>query len=435
MRAIARYGVRSLPGDEKEIIAAFRRGEAVDGPAIAGYENRFAEYHGMEYACSASFGRMACYYLLRALELPAGSEIIFPALTFWVVPEIARRAGFKPVFVDVDPQTFNINPALIDAAITENTRAIVPTHIYGQPCEMTEIMRLAEKHDLAVIEDCAQAVGATYRGRKVGTFGAASFFSFQMLKGINTYGGGMTLTNDARLATRVRAQAEAEPPQSTGDLIKRFVVGLGARSLVSPKGFVWWGVPIGSAVSLLGDFDFSKYFWERIRPLENFPRTYRQRFSNVQAILGLRALAKLDQFNARSRAHAEVYTRGLADCRAIETPRVIPDAEHVFYQYCLYVSDPGRAKRRAIRRAVDLETTHVDVCSILPLFEDFAANCPGAENTLRALQLPVYSRLRDSDVERVLNVMRRTTSDLAPLKSKSAQQEFMIGDKSHAGVS
>ena len=435
MRAIARYGVRSLPGDEKEIIAAFRRGEAVDGPAIAEYENRFAEYHGMEYACSASFGRMACYYLLRALELPAGSEIIFPALTFWVVPEIARRAGFKPVFVDVDPQTFNINPALIDAAITENTRAIVPTHIYGQPCEMTEIMRLAEKHDLAVIEDCAQAVGATYRGRKVGTFGAASFFSFQMLKGINTYGGGMTLTNDAQLATRVRAQAEAEPPQSTGDLIKRFVVGLGARSLVSPKGFVWWGFPIGSTVSFLGDFDFSKYFWERIRPLEKFPRIYRQRFSNVQAILGLRALAKLDQFNARSRAHAEVYTRGLADCRAIETPRVIPDAEHVFYQYCLYVSDPGRAKRRAIRRAVDLETTHVDVCSILPLFEDFAANCPGAENTLSALQLPVYSRLRDSDVERVLNVLRAATSDLAPLKSKSAHQEFTIGDKSHAGVS
>jgi len=435
MRAIARYGVRSLPGDEKEIIAAFRRGEAVDGPAIAEYENRFAEYHRMEYACSASFGRMACYYLLCALELPAGSEIIFPALTFWVVPEIARRAGLKPVFVDVDPQTFNINPALIDAAITENTRAIVPTHIYGQPCEMTEIMRLAEKHDLAVIEDCAQAVGATYRGRKVGTFGAASFFSFQMLKGINTYGGGMTLTNDAQLATRVRAQAESEPPQSTGDLIKRFVVGLGARSLVSPKGFVWWGFPIGAAVSLLGDFDFSKYFWERIRPLEKFPRIYRQRFSNAQAILGLRALAKLDQFNARSRAHAEVYTRGLADCRAIETPRVIPDAEHVFYQYCLYVSDPGRAKRRAIRRAVDLETTHVDVCSILPLFEDFAANCPGAEDTLSALQLPVYSRLRGSDVERVLNVLRTATSDLAPLKSKSAQKEFMIGDKSHAGVS
>src|ERR1700704_4858328 len=120
MRTIARYGVRSVPGDEKEIVAAFRRGEAVAGPAVAEYEGRFSEYHGTNHAVTASFGRMACYYILRALELPAGSEIIFPALTFWVVPEIARRAGLKPVFVDVDPTTFNIDPTRIAAAINEN---------------------------------------------------------------------------------------------------------------------------------------------------------------------------------------------------------------------------------------------------------------------------------------------------------------------------
>src|SRR5713101_7645506 len=119
IRAIARYGVRSVPGDEKEIIAAFQRGEAVDGPAIAEYENRFAAYHGMQHAITASFGRMAFYYILRALDLPAGSEIIFPALTFWVVPEIARRAGLTPVFVDVDPTTFNLDPSKVEAAITE----------------------------------------------------------------------------------------------------------------------------------------------------------------------------------------------------------------------------------------------------------------------------------------------------------------------------
>src|SRR5216684_7962173 len=118
MRTIARYGVRSVPGDEKEIVAAFRRCEAVQGAAIAEYEGRFAQYHGQDHAITASFGRMAFYYILRALDLPAGSEIIFPALTFWVVPEIARRAGLKPVFVDVDPATFNIDPASIEHLIT-----------------------------------------------------------------------------------------------------------------------------------------------------------------------------------------------------------------------------------------------------------------------------------------------------------------------------
>src|SRR5438132_14371849 len=184
MRAIARYGVRSIPGDEKEIVAAFRRGEAVEGPAIKAFEKQFAKYHRMDHAIAASFGRTAFYYILKALDLPPHSEIIFPALTLWVVPEIARRAGLRPVFVDVDARTFNLDPARIEAAITERTRAIVPTHLYGQPCRMSEIMRVAETHNLIVVEDCAQAAGARYRGSRVGTFGDAAFFSFQMLKGI-----------------------------------------------------------------------------------------------------------------------------------------------------------------------------------------------------------------------------------------------------------
>ena len=416
MRAIARYGVRTIPGDEKAIIRAFRRGEAVEGPAIKQFENRYAQFHAREHAVSASFGRMAFYYLLKAFELPPASEIIFPALTFWVVPEMARRAGLRPVFVDVDAQTFNIDPAHIEAAITERTRAIVPTHLYGQPCDMSAIMRIAERHNVIVIEDCAQAAGARYRGRRVGTFGQAAFFSFQMLKGINTYGGGMAVTDDETIAARVRAQAEAEPRQTTAELIKRFSTGIAARSLVSPKGFAWWGFPLGAALSFVSDADLSKYFWESIRPLENFPRSYRRRFSNVQAILGLRALDKLDDFNERSQSHADVYTNGLANCAAVETPRVIDEAEHVYYQYCVYVSDPRVAKRRAIRRGVDFETTHVDVCPTLPLFKDFGTSCPGAAKTAEALQLPVYSRLRTSDVERVLRVVKEVANDLAPLE-------------------
>jgi dTDP-4-amino-4,6-dideoxygalactose transaminase len=128
-RTIARYGVRSAPGDEKIVSAAFRRGEAVSGPAIEEFEKEFAKFHRMEYATATSFGRMAFHYILRALNLPPGSEIIFPALTFWVVPEIARRNGLRPVFVDVDPATFNIDPAKVEAALTERTRAIVPTHL------------------------------------------------------------------------------------------------------------------------------------------------------------------------------------------------------------------------------------------------------------------------------------------------------------------
>jgi len=411
-RTIARYGVRSAPGDEQVVVAAFRRGESVSGPAIEDFEKEFAKFHRREYATATSFGRMAFHYILRALNLPAGSEVIFPALTFWVVPEIARRNGLRPVFVDVDPLTFNLDPAKVEAAVTERTRAVVPTHLYGLPCAMNEVMKIAEKYDLIVIEDCAQAVGAKYRGRRVGTFGTASFFSFQLLKGINTYGGGMALTNDVALSRSIRAQALKEPPQSLRDLARRFATGYAARVAVSPKAFTFWGYPLQATVSLLGHHDLSRFVWEKIRPLERFPRTYHQRYSNVQALLGLRGLANLDRHNERCREHAAQYNRGLIDCRNMQTPRVPADVEHVFYQYCVYTSDASLLSQWAIRRGVDIETTHVDVCSKLELFKEFRAECPGAEATEKALQLPVYSRLRDSDIERVLRVVREASSSL-----------------------
>jgi len=426
LRTIPRYGVRSVPGDEKEIVAAFRRGEAVEGPALQQFEEKFANYHYMDQAIATSFGRMAFYYILRAFDFPADSEIIFPAVTFWAVPEMARQAGYRPVFVDVDPLTFNIDPKLIEAAITDRTRAIVPTHLYGQPCDMSEILAIAEKKELVVIEDCAQAAGARYRGRLVGTFGHASFFSFQMLKGLNTYGGGMVMTNDAKVSSSVRDQTNAEPLQTAGDLVRRFAGGLISRVGINPKGFSFWGFPIQAAVSLFGHYDLSKYIWEKIRPLSPFPRAYRQRYSNAQAILGIRALAKLDHFNSRSRAHATSYSDGLSDCRSIQVPVRDEAREHVYYQYCIYISDAARASRRAIRKGVDFETTHVDVCSSLPLFREFAADCPGAERTAHALQLPVYSRLRDSDVERVLGVVREVTRDLPPIVETAGRSDFVL---------
>jgi perosamine synthetase len=417
-RTVARYGVRSSPGDEKVVISAFRRGEAISGPAIEEFENKFAAFHGMKYASATSFGRMAFHYILQALDFPTGSEIIFPALTFWVVPEIARRAGLRPVFVDVDPATFNIDSSKVEAAITERTRAIVPTHLYGQPCAMSEIVNIAEKYDLVVIEDCAQAVGARYRRKRVGTFGTASFFSFQLLKGINTYGGGMVLTDDLVLSRKVRDQIFNEPPQSAPDLAKRFATGYIARVSVAPNVFTLWGFPLQAAMSLFGHYDFSKYIWEKIRPLEMYPRTYHQKYSNVQALLGLRGLADLDRHNGRCREHAAHYARGLIDCRNIRRPWVPTDVEHAYYQYSVYTSEPALLSRRAIRRGVDIETTHVDVCSNLELFREFHADCPGAEATERALQLPVYSRLRLSDIDRVLRVVREASKDLPSVESE-----------------
>src|SRR5437763_8520776 len=157
LTAISRYGARVLPDTEEIIARTKARGEFVQGPLIAEFERAFERRAGSGHAVAASYGRMAFYYILKALELPSGSEIVLPALTFWVVPELARVAGLKVVFADVDPATFTMDPAAFERAITPATRAVVPTHLYGLPCDMDRIAAIARRHEIRVIEDCAHA--------------------------------------------------------------------------------------------------------------------------------------------------------------------------------------------------------------------------------------------------------------------------------------
>src|SRR6516162_7843279 len=205
LTAISRYGARVLPNTEELGAGCKARGEFIQGPQIAEFEAAFAARHGLgpAHAITAAYGRIAFYYMLKALELPPGSEIIFPSLTFWVVPELARVAGLTVVFADVDPRTFNIDPASVERLITGKTRVIVPTHLYGLPCDMDRLLAIAARHNLTVIEDCAHSLGATYKGKAVGTFGSGALFSFQTLKPLNCYGGGLALVRDIGLAAKV----------------------------------------------------------------------------------------------------------------------------------------------------------------------------------------------------------------------------------------
>ena len=185
LTAISRYGARVLPDTEAIVERTKARGEYIQGPDVAEFERAFARRAGGGHAIAASYGRMAFYYILKALDLPPGSEIILPALTFWVIPDLARVAGLKVVFADVDPATFTLDPGALERAITPATRAVVPTHLYGLPCDMSAILKIAARHSLNVIEDCAHALGATVGGQTVGALGDAGFFSFQTLKPLN----------------------------------------------------------------------------------------------------------------------------------------------------------------------------------------------------------------------------------------------------------
>ena len=400
LTAISRYGARVTPDTEDIIRKCRRAGTLVEGPAIAAFEQAFATRTGVPCAFTTSFGRMAFLYLLRALDFPKGSEIIFPALTFWVIPEMARVAGSTPVFVDVDPRTFTLDPTLCERAITDRTRAIVPTHTYGLPCDMDRIEDIAERHGLVVIEDCAHALGATYRGRQVGTFGQAAFFSFQTLKPLNTCGGGMAVTTDTALGARAAALAAHEPWPSEQRVLHRLELAKAQRLFMRPGIFTWTGFPILWTSSWLQKKP-DVFLWEKIRPLDPLPDSYTERYSNVQAAIGLAALPSVDEWTKRTVQNAARVTTALERSSSLEPPVVPPDRTHVYYQYAVYSSSRDELVWRAIRRGLDVETLHVDVCTRLPLFgEDRPA--PGAERAAATVQVPVYPSLSDDQVDAVI---------------------------------
>ncbi len=415
LSAISRYGARVLPATEDIVAGCKARGELIQGPQISQFEAAFARRAGMEpaHAVGASYGRMAFYYILKALDLPEGSEIVLPALTFWVVPALARVAGLKVVFADVDPATFTLDPASFERAITPATRAVVPTHLYGLPCDMEAILEIAARHHVLVIEDCAHALGATYDGRPVGTLGDAGFFSFQTLKPLNCYGGGLALVRDAQVAARVRALAEREPWPDEKRVTNRLLVGRLQRIFIKPWVFTISAFPILWVSSLIGA-NPDVYLWENIRSLDPLPDVYTERFPNAQAAIGLAALEALDGWTELTRRHAHVMDDALGKLPGITIPLVPSRRTHVYYQYCVYGPQRDELVVRCVRRGIDIETLHVDVCSDLELFAGSTVEPPGAPGARRAagaMQIPVYSTLTDTQAARVARVVRNVLAE------------------------
>lgn len=396
MAAIARFGTRVVPELQQIVHECRERRQLVEGPHIEAFEQAFRRVLGEGHVrtCSTEYGRIALYFILEAMDFPAGSEIIVPALTFWVVPEIARVAGLKPVFADIDPATFNLCPKAVERAITPNTRAVLPTHLYGMACDMDPILELAQRHHLKVIEDCAHALGAMYKGRMVGTLGDASFFSFQAFKPLNTYGGGLAWMRDADLARRVGEFADDERWPSEKRVAGILSTGKWQHTFIRPKVFTYSLFPVWYAASWVNARP-EKRLWESVRSLDPLPEHYRGRFTNVQAAMGLAGLKRLPEFIERTRRHARMLNELLGDTPGITIPQVPQDRTHGYYQYCVYVPDSDAIVKRCIRRGVDVAPMHVDVCTNMKLFGWTGPAMPGAERAATALQVPVYESLAE----------------------------------------
>lgn len=306
---IARQEAAHAAEYEANILDALRSGAYVGGPWVERFEREFAEKVGAKHCVSCSNGTTALLLALRALNIGAGDEVITVSWTFFATAEAVAAVGAAPVFVDVDPNTYCMDAGRIEAAITEKTRAILPVHFYGHAADMDAICAIAKKHGLFVVEDCAQAMGTTYKGRRVGTFGDVGCVSFFPTKNLGAAGdAGCVITNSDRVASALRAFKVHGSGQSGYETLR---AQYEARGEAFPE-----NMPRGT----------SKYY--------NYLIGYNSRMDALQAALLCAKLKHIDEFVALRRANAAAYNEALRGTAYI-TPYIAPECGHSYYLYVL----------------------------------------------------------------------------------------------------
>lgn len=329
----------------------------INGPAVGAFECEMAGYLDSPHAVACANGTDALHIALRALDIGPGDEVITTPFTFIATTGAVELNGATPVFVDIDLASYNIDVAAIEAAITPRTKALLPVHLFGNPANMDAIMAIADKHKLAVVEDCAQATGATWRGQKVGTIGHIGCFSFFPSKNLGCFGdGGLVVTRDEQLAQRMRQIA------SHGSRVRYHNDILGFNS----------------------------------------------RLDTIQAAILRVKLPHLDNWNTGRRGAAQRYTRGLADSGVV-TPVETEHGVHVFHQYTL------RHPRRDDIKA-HLEKAGISSMIYYPIplhLQELHAHLPYKKGQFpntelaaeQVLSLPMYPELTDAQTTRITDAV------------------------------
>lgn len=343
---------------EKEVVDVLRSGSYILGKHNKELEADMAKYIGTTHSIALNSGTDALHLALRALDIGEGDEVITVAFTFVATTEAIGIVGAKPVFVDIDSTTFNIDPEKIEKAITPKTKAIIPVHLYGQPCDMDVIMEIAEKHDLYVIEDCCQAIGAKFKGKMVGSFGDAGCFSFFPTKNLGAMGdGGLLTTNSQLLNDRIIAL------RNHGGAVRYYHDEIGVNS----------------------------------------------RLDEVQAAVLRVKFKHIEEWNKKRRENAYRYNDLFKDCADVQTPRELDDTYCVYHQYTVKIPNRDEVHKMLQEAGIGamlyypvplhLQKVHENLGIIegsLPVTE---------ENTKLVVSLPMFPELTKEEQKTVADTL------------------------------
>lgn len=379
----------------------------IRGSAIEEYEDAFARTIGVRYGFSFSSARAGFYGLLRVLGVGPGDEVLLQVPTHIVVANSIRYTGGRPVFVDCTPDTYNIDLQEAERKITSRTKVLLIQHTFGIPADMDAAQSLARRHGLVLIEDCVHALGARYNGKMAGSLGKAAFFSTEETKTISTTMGGMVVTDDPNLAAKMRI-FQAGCPWPSPWLIERYILKLVLYHILTEPYLHRY---------TRGLYELLGRRHPLPRPTNNDellglrPAPYEQRLSNIQAVLALRQLRRLEDNLSHRRAIANIYNDQLARL-GFRLPKPLENTAPAFVRFPVWVEDRARAVK-ATASYVVMGTWFTSVLeeAVSPAHGDYAGSCPHAEAAARHLiNLPTHPRVNASDAMNIVSALSSVRS-------------------------
>lgn len=406
---VPRRCVNLPPGSLRTLISCVVGNKVEEGSALEEFYQGFGKWLGSPYVFGAASGRSAFQLALEASGLEKGAEIIFPVLTFPVIPMVAKMLGYRPVFCEVDPETFNSGPEHIEPKVTDKTGAVLATHLFGQPCPIREVVELAQERDVLVIEDCAHACGVRVDGQQVGTFGDIGMFSFAEGKNMPCYGGGAIATADEGIAQRAEEiLAKAQLPAK--EAITKKALSITAKWLLTRP--LVFGLTAYQALRLkllLGQELMDSAVGDEL--LEDFMNTNPQvgRLANLQAAIGLLHLQHIDDFNEGARRNASILTEQLGEVPGIKAPRSIV-GDHIYVYYPLTVDPEKRddLRHHLLKHGIDSKTTDMSDCTTLKPFRETDSSTLEQDGPSEAsiLEICVYPVISEDKMRRIARVIR-----------------------------
>jgi len=389
----ARYLLRDGPDDE----------------IVGRWEEDFRAYIGAKHAVMVPSARYGFYLLLEALGVGPGDEVIVPALTYFAIPGMVPATGATPVFADVGLNSHVLDPEAFRAAITPKTKAVVPTHLFGTPCDMDAINAIAKEHGIAVIEDCAQSTGARYKGQRVGNLGDHAYYTFGLTKNITTLSGAMITTDDDAVAEHARRVIAAGGYTPKKKAAKEALTGLAMWAATHPA--IYWATVHPAIVigNKLGKDPIHERFGEPERIYEEVPGYYQEqaRARGAQAAVGRKQLSRIEDLNGARIRNGRALDQGLAHVSGLQTPTYPEGAEPIYMSFVVHHSQRDELAKELRKRGVDTTTGYMNAFGDHPLFQAHKADCPNAAEAVRSfLHIPVHPNLRKKDVDHMVESVR-----------------------------